>query len=175
VKEQNGLVMIYTGDGKGKTTAAMGLVLRAVGHGYRVCIMQFMKGQDSGEIDAIESYLPKVDVWRSGRDVFVDPDQPDEIDIKLAQEAFERAAGFVKSDDYDLIVLDEINVAVSFGLIAEEAVLAMLATRSPSVTVVMTGRGATVQMQAVADLVSEVREVKHHWRKGIKAQKGIEF
>lgn len=167
--------MIYTGDGKGKTTAAMGLVLRAVGHEKRVCIMQFMKGQETGEVEAIKKHLPNVDVWRSGRDVFVNPDNPDDIDIKLARDAFRRAAQAVRSGDYDLVVLDEINVAVSFGLIAEEEVLAMLAERAPAVTVVMTGRGATARMQGAADLVSEVREVKHHWRKGIQAQKGIEF
>ncbi len=173
--EQHGLVMIYTGDGKGKTTAAMGLVLRAVGHGQRVSITQFMKGQESGEIEAIRQYLPGVEVWRNGRDVFVDPDNPDEVDIKLAREAFERAAQAVNNGEYDLVVFDEINVAVSFGLIAEEAVLQMLAARAPGVTVVMTGRGATAKMQAAADLVSEVREVKHHWRRGVQAQKGIEF
>lgn len=175
LSDQRGLVMVYTGDGKGKTTAAMGLILRAVGHDQRVLLVQFMKAQPSGELSALERFLPQVTVWRSGRDVFVDPDQPDEVDLQLANETLQRAQAAVSSGQFDLVVLDELNVAVDFGLIREEAVIKLLQQRPPAVTVVLTGRGAGSGVLGLADLVSEVREIKHHWRQGIPAQSGIEF
>jgi len=170
-----GLVMVYTGDGKGKTTAAMGLVLRAAGHDRRILIVQFMKGQPSGEIAALERFLPQVEIWRSGRDVFVNPDQPDDIDLQLADETMRRVKQAVIAGDYDLVVLDELNVAVDYGLIKEQDVLDLLGQKPEPVTLVLTGRGASPQIMQRADLVSEIREVKHHWRQGIPAQSGIEF
>ncbi len=170
-----GLVMVYTGDGKGKTTAAMGLVLRALGHDRRVLVVQFMKGQPTGEIAALERFLPQVEIWRSGRDVFVNPDHPDDIDLQLADETMRRVKHAVIAADYDLIILDEMNVAVDYGLIREQDVLDLLRQKPEPVTLVLTGRGASLQIMQMADLVSEVREVKHHWRQGIPAQSAIEF
>ncbi len=172
--QRKGLVMVYTGDGKGKTTAAMGLVLRALGHDQRVLVVQFMKGRPTGEVEALRRFLPQADVLQCGRDVFVNADNPDEIDIRLARDAFERARRASNRGDYDLIVLDEINVAIDYGLINERDVLELMETRQPSVTLVLTGRGASQRLQEAADLVSEVREIKHHWRQGIPAQAGIE-
>ncbi|NLW17720.1 MAG: cob(I)yrinic acid a,c-diamide adenosyltransferase [Firmicutes bacterium] len=172
--DRRGLVLVYTGDGKGKTTAAMGLVLRAAGHDHRVLVVQFMKGQKTGEVEALRRFLPQVDVLQCGRDVFVDADNPDEIDIRLARDAFERVRLATSRGDYDLVILDELNVAVDYGLIPENAVLEMIEARDPSVSLVLTGRGASPKIQDVADLVSEVKEIKHHWRQGIPAQAGIE-
>ena len=172
--KQSGLTMVYTGDGKGKTTAAFGLVLRAVGHQQRVLVVQFMKGKPTGEVAALQQFLPQIEVVRTGRDVFVNPDSPDEIDVRLAEEALDAVRQALQRGEYDLIVLDEINVAVDYGLIREEAVLELIAQRG-SATLVLTGRGATPRVQEAADLVSEVREIKHHWRQGFAAQAGIEF
>lgn len=172
--QKKGLVLVYTGDGKGKTTAAMGLMLRALGHEQRVLLVQFMKGQPSGELEAIKRFLPQVDIIQSGRDVFVDSSDPDEIDITLAQEAFSQVADVARKDDYDLIILDELNVAVDYGLIQEEDVLALIKSRYQALSLVITGRGASKKIQELADLVSEVKEIKHHWRQGIEAQAGIE-
>lgn len=167
--------MVYTGDGKGKTTAAMGLALRAIGHGQRVLVAQFMKGQQSGEIVAIQRFLPQVEVWRSGRDEFVNPDHPDDVDVALAQETIQQVRHAIGAGQYDLVILDELNVAVDYGLVSEDLVLDLLAERPPSVSVVLTGRGASPRIVASADLVSEVKEVKHQWRQGIPAQPGIEY
>lgn len=175
VAAARGLVMVYTGDGKGKTTAAMGLVLRALGHDQRVLVVQFMKGQPTGEVATLGRFLPQVEIWRSGRDVFVNPDQPDEIDLQLADQTMRRVKQATIAADYDLIVLDELNVAVDYGLVKETDVLDLLREKPRSVTLVLTGRGASPQIMQAADLVSEIREVKHHWRQGIPAQAGIEF
>jgi cob(I)alamin adenosyltransferase len=170
-----GLVMIYTGDGKGKTTAAMGLILRALGHDQRVLLVQFMKGQPTGEVAALRRFLPQVEIWRSGREEFVNADNPDEQDVRLASETMQRVMNAVVAGEYDLVVLDELNVAVDYGLVREELVLQLLSEKPASVTLVLTGRGASEAVMRVANLVSEVREVKHHWRQGIPAQPGIEF
>lgn len=167
--------MVYTGDGKGKTTAALGLALRAAGHEQRVLVVQFMKGQPTGEVAALERFLPQVDIWRSGRDVFVNPDHPDDVDIRLARETLQRVRETVAAANYDLVVLDELNVAIAYGLVPEEDVLALFKERPQSVTLVLTGREASPAVISLADLVSEVREVKHHWRQGIPAQSGIEY
>ncbi len=172
---RQGLVMVYTGDGKGKTTAAMGLILRAAGHDQRVLLVQFMKGQPTGEVAALKRYLPQVDIWRSGREEFVNPEQPDDQDVRLASETMQRVLQTVTAGNYDLVVLDELNVAVDYNLVREEAVLQLLAEKPKSVTLVLTGRGATEAIMQAANLVSEVREVKHHWRQGIVAQSGIEY
>ena len=165
--------MVYTGDGKGKTTAAMGLVLRAVGHGHKVGIVQFMKGQPTGEAEAIGKYLPGVGIFRFGRDEFVDPSNPDPVDEKLAQDGLKKAIELLRSD-LDLVVLDEANVAMDYGLFNRQKLITALESRPAHMNVVITGRGLTPDVERVADLISEVREVRHHWRKGIPAQDGIE-
>lgn len=172
--EQNGLVLVYTGDGKGKTTAAMGLALRALGHDQRVLIMQFMKGLPSGEITALKRFIPTVDTLQCGREVFVNPDDPEEIDVRMARDAFAHARQVTRESDYDLVILDELNVAVNYGLVREDDVLAMIAAKNPTTSIVLTGRAASKKIMDAADLVSEVKEIKHHWRQGIEAQKGIE-
>ena len=171
--ERRGIIMVYTGDGKGKTTAAMGLVLRAVGHGQKAAIVQFMKGQPTGEVEAIGKFLPGVAVHRFGRDEFVDASNPDPADEKLAQDGLVTAIDLLGSD-LDLLVLDEANVAMDYGLFNRQKLITALESRPAKMTVVLTGRGLTPDIERIADLISEVREVRHHWRKGIPAQDGIE-
>ncbi len=169
-----GLVMVYTGDGKGKTTAAVGQALRALGHGFRVYMIHFMKGRDYGEFLAAEK-LPRLTVDRAGRDSFVRRENPDPVDIELAREGFARAGKAIKSGEYDLVVLDEINVAVDFGLIAEADLFALLEEKPPGVDLIMTGRGASPELIKRADMVSEVLMIKHHYNNGVAVRKGIEY
>ncbi len=172
--KDKGLVMVYTGDGKGKTTAAVGQALRALGHGFRVYMIHFMKGRDYGEFLAAEK-LPHLTVDRAGRDTFVKRNNPDPLDIELAREGFIRAAKAIKSGEYDLVVLDEINVAVDYGLIPEADMLGLLEEKPPDVDIILTGRGAKPELVKRADLVSEVLMIKHHYNDGVAQRKGIEY
>jgi len=169
-----GLIMVYTGDGKGKTTAALGLTLRAVGHGHKVCIIQFMKGDPSyGELQAIAKYLPMVRIEPTGTSDFVDRDNPSPIDLSEAQRGFDMAVAALDGS-YDLVILDEVNVAMDFGLISIEALIALLKKKPPQVHVVCTGRGVPESLREMADLISEVKDIKHHYYQGVQAQAGIE-
>lgn len=166
--------MVYTGDGKGKTTAAVGQALRALGHGYRVYMIHFMKGRDYGEFLAAEK-LPRLTVDRAGRDQFVKRDDPDPVDVELARDGFARAAKAINSGEYDLVVLDEINVAVDYGLIPEADLWRLLEQRRPDVDLILTGRGALPELVKRADMVSEVLMIKHHYNSGVTQRKGIEY
>lgn len=173
-----GYVQVYTGDGKGKTTASLGLVCRAAGYGHRACIVSFLKGDPNyGELRFIREHMPMVDYHLAGRMNFVDPNDPDPADIEIAQEGLATARAAVSSGDYHLVVLDEINVAATLGLVREEDVLAMLddADRPAHVEVVLTGRDAPDAFIERADLVTEMRMVKHFYEAGIPARRGIEF
>jgi len=173
-----GLVLVYTGNGKGKTTAAFGLALRAIGHGEAVYVVQFMKGPERtyGEAEAAHKFLGEwLTVVQSGRDQFVDRAHPAPEDRELARQGLELARRAMLSGRYQLIVLDEVNVAVDFGLLSIKEVLDLLDDRPPDVDVVLTGRYASPELIARADMVSEVREIKHHYREGVAARAGIEF
>jgi cob(I)alamin adenosyltransferase len=170
-----GTVQVYTGDGKGKTTAALGLALRAWGHGARVLVIQFMKGRiNYGELEATRR-LDGFDVEQYGRETFVDRDEPAAEDVSLAAEALARARQVVAANEYDLVVLDEVNVAADYGLIKTEDVLDLIGKKPPEMELVLTGRSAPAEFVEAADLVSDVRELKHHYRIGVPARKGIEF
>ena len=166
---------MITGNGKGKTTAAFGQALRAVGQGYRVFIMQFMKGRDYGEFVAAEKYLPRLTIRRSGLDSFVMRDNPAPVDIELARQGFESAKKAVASGKYQMVILDEINVAVDFKLIALEDVTALIKNKPPALDLILTGRYAAKAVVKLADTVSEVKEIKHHYAAGIKDRAGIEY
>jgi cob(I)alamin adenosyltransferase len=172
-----GMVMVYTGNGKGKTTAALGLALRQVGWGRRVLFIQFMKGKGNvyGERIAAEKYLPLLEIEQHGRDEFVNLSDPARVDTELAQGALKRAEEAVASGEYGLVVLDEVNVAVAIGLIETADVLRLLDKRPSHVDVVLTGRYCPKEIMDRADMVSEVKEVKHHFTKGVKARQGIEY
>lgn len=172
---KRGLVMVITGNGKGKTTSAFGQAVRAVGQGYQVCIIQFMKGRKYGEVIAGEKYLPNITFYQFGLDSFVMRDNPAQVDVDLAQQGFEKAQEIIESGKYDMVILDEINVAVDFGLIPEEKVLGLIKSKPSDLDLILTGRYASDKLKEIADLVSEVTEVKHHYNAGIKDRAGIEY
>ncbi len=173
-KELPGLIMVFTGEGKGKTTAAVGQAIRALGHGYSVFMIHFMKGRDYGEFLAT-AQIPNLTLIRAGRDDFVSRDEPDPIDVELALDGFAQAEKAVMSGAYDMVILDEINVAVDYGLIDEEKVLNLLRNKPKKVAVVLTGRGASPELVKMADMVSEVLAIKHHYEHGADCCQGIEF
>jgi cob(I)alamin adenosyltransferase len=169
-----GYVQVYTGDGKGKTTAALGLVLRAVGQGLRVIVVQFMKSDPSwGEIVTLKKL--GVPVEQCGLDHWVFKGEASEDDLAAAAAGFAEARALVGSGDYDLVVLDELITAVFFELIPADDVLAMMAAKPAAVELVMTGRRAPDELVAAADLVTEMRPLKHYYDAGVAARPGIEF
>jgi cob(I)alamin adenosyltransferase len=172
---RTGTIQLYTGDGKGKTTAALGQALRACGHGWTVLVIQFMKGDIRyGEIVAAES-VPGLTVEQYGLPTFVKKGDPGEEDLRLAREGMERAREAVLGNEYDMVVLDEINVAVDYGLVPLEDVLELLGSKPGPLELVLTGRYAHPDLIERADLVTEMREIKHHYQKGIQAREGVEF
>jgi cob(I)alamin adenosyltransferase len=170
-----GLVEVYTGDGKGKTTAAVGLGLRAAGHGFRVAMIQFMKGDpEYGELKALAA-VPGF-TWRQcGLPTFVKWREPSPVDLRMAEEGLAEASKLLDAGDADVVILDEILCAVDYGLFGVDRVLALIDRKPPHVELVLTGRGAPAEVIARADLVSEVREVKHPFTGGVAARKGIEY
>ena len=178
MEEKNGLIIVHTGNGKGKTTAALGLAIRAWGDGLRVLILQFIKGGwKYGEIETIKRLGEidgRIELKRLGKGFQRNTDDKAEH-IAAAQEALKEAGEAFESGNYDLIILDEINYAVKFELITVEDVKALLAKRPAELHVVLTGRDAKEEIINLADLVTEMKLIKHPYQKGIKAQKGIEF
>jgi len=172
---EKGLIQVYTGLGKGKTTAALGLALRAAGHGLKAHIVQFMKGWSHyGELVSVER-LPNVTIKQFGRPQFVDKENPDPEDFRLAREALEHGRRAMLSGDYDIIVLDEINVALDFGLIELSDVLSLLEEKPKDVELVLTGRNAPLEVVKRADLVTEMLDIKHPYYEGVEGRRGIEF
>lgn len=170
-----GYVQVYTGNGKGKTTAALGLALRAAGHGMRTYFGQFLKGQRYGELDAVEKLSPLVRIERFGREGFLHiTEGPDDDDIRRAREGLGKCREAMLSGRYDIVVLDEINTAVLLKVLTVEEVLGLLAEKPEGVELVLTGRGAPQAVVDRADLVTEMREIKHYYDKGVKAREGIE-
>lgn len=175
VKTAKGLVIVITGNGKGKTTSAFGQALRAIGQGYRVFVLQFMKGRKYGEFIAAEKYLPHLTIRMSGLDSFVLRDNPAAIDIELAQKGLATAKKAINSGKYDMVILDEINVALDFKLIDLPEVIGLIKNKPARLDLLLTGRYAPPEIIELADTVSEVKEVKHHYNKGIKDRAGIEY
>ncbi|MBW2038851.1 MAG: cob(I)yrinic acid a,c-diamide adenosyltransferase [Deltaproteobacteria bacterium] len=170
-----GMIQVYTGSGKGKTTAALGLACRAVGHGYKVFIIQFMKGNiEYGELETARKLSPYLTIKQMGRETFVSRENPDSEDVRLAQEALTLAKEIILGGDYDIVILDEINVAVDFGLIEKEEVLKLMDGHPPNIELILTGRYAADEIIERADLVTEMVEVKHYYQRGIQSREGIE-
>lgn len=175
MKLDRGYIQIYTGNCKGKTTAALGLALRAVGRELMVIMIQFMKGGGPyGEHLAATKLAPYLTIIPTGRGGWVNRDNPDPEDIRLAREALELARTALASGTYDLVILDEINGAVAFGLLSVADVLDLMQQKPANVELVLTGRNADEQIIAAADLVTEMREVKHYYKAGVPARIGIE-
>ena len=168
-----GYVQVYTGDGKGKTTAALGLALRASGSGFRTYIGQFMKGQTYGELTALES-LPLVTIEQYGDPKCIRRQEVTPQHVAEAEKGLARAKEAMLSGEYDIVILDEINVAIWFGLLDVRDVLLVLEQRLENVELVLTGRRAPEELIARADLVTEMREVRHYYERGVPARKGIE-
>ena len=174
-KLDRGQVQVYTGNGKGKTTAALGLALRAVGRGLKVCVVQFIKGGGQyGEHLAAERLAPLLTIHQTGRDCWIYKDKLDPEDIRIARGALELARAALTGGEYDLVILDEINGAVWFGLFEVEEVLSLIAARPAATELVLTGRSADPRVMKAADLVTEMVEVKHYFQAGVQARVGIE-
>ncbi|KLU62239.1 Cob(I)yrinic acid a,c-diamide adenosyltransferase [Peptococcaceae bacterium CEB3] len=170
-----GLVLVYTGNGKGKTTAALGLSLRALGHGRRVGFLQFMKGsQDYGEVK-IAAALPGFVLEQTGRDSFVNPEDPDPVDVAMAKEGLRRGEKWLLEEKFDLVVFDEILVAAGFGLLSAAEILEVLAKRPPETDLVLTGRYAPEAIIEAADTVTMMEEIRHAYQRGVTAKAGMEF
>ena len=171
-----GLVQVYTGDGKGKTTAALGLALRAAGHGLRTMIFCFMKTHDTyGEILGAGRFEPEITIRAVGRETFVDRENPAPEDVRMARESFAQARQAALSGEYDLLVLDEFNLILDFGLVPVDDVLTLFEEKPKHVEIVLTGRSAPAAVLEAADLVTEMTERKHYYPKGVYARRGIDY
>ena len=168
-----GYVQVYTGNGRGKTTAAIGLAIRALGAGWRVFIAQFLKTGVYSEHKALAKFSDLLTIKTYGRDVFI-RGTPEDEDIQLAQEAMIEIAESVASQQYRLVVLDEANVAVRYGLIKVQQILDLLDQSPKGIEFIITGRHADPRLVARADLVTEMQEVKHYYHQGVKARVGVE-
>jgi len=167
-----GYIQVYTGNGKGKTTAALGLSVRAICAGKKVFFAQFVKGMRYSELDLVK-YLPNLTIKQFGRDCFI-YNEPTAEDIKVAEEGLKECEDVLASGEYDLVVLDEINIALYYKLFSLDRVIKMLDNRDERTEVVLTGRYAPQELIDKADLVTEMREMKHYYNKGVPAREGIE-
>jgi len=173
-KLKRGYVHVYTGDGKGKTTAALGLALRAAGADLKVAIIQFMKGQSYSEIEAVNRYLPQIDVLQTGRTQCIRKEDVTDEDRAEAQHGLYHAREALAGSDIDLLILDEILVAHWFGLVSLNDILFLIDHRPEHLELVLTGRKAPPEVVQRADLVTEMLEIKHYYTQGVFARKGIE-
>ncbi|MEY8415682.1 cob(I)yrinic acid a,c-diamide adenosyltransferase [Tissierella praeacuta] len=167
-----GYIHVYTGNGKGKTTAALGLSLRAIFAGKKVFFGQFIKGMDYSELES-QRYLPNFKIQQFGRDCFIYNNPTDE-DIRMAKEGLEICKRILNSHEYDIVVLDEINIATYYRLLDPDDIIDILKNREPKIEVILTGRYADEKIIEFADLVTEMKEIKHYYYKGVEARKGIE-
>ena len=170
-----GKVHVVTGPGKGKTTAAFGLALRAAGHGMRVCVIQFMKsGMVTGEALAVQR-VPKIQLHQFGTGKFVDLNHPSEDDMRLAKEALDHARNVLEGDECDMMILDEVNLAAAYGIVNPDDVIEILKSRRRGIEIVLTGRAAPEKFVDFADYVSYIDDRKHPLREGAKAREGVEW
>jgi cob(I)alamin adenosyltransferase len=168
------MIQVYTGNGKGKTTAAIGQAIRALGHGFKILFIQFMKGDEYGEIKTLKK-IPNITVKQFGLPTFVKKGEPKPDDIRLAQEGWQLAKRAIEKKDYDMIILDELNCALDYGLLSLKDVLPTLKSAPKDLEIVITGRYAPSELIAVADLVSEMKEIKHPLKKGVVNRVGIDY
>ena len=169
-----GYIQVYTGNGKGKTTAALGLALRAAGAGKKVFFAQFIKGKPYSEIEAVRKFVPDITIEQYGLGCFI-VEKPTEADIRAARDGLADVTKILESGQFDVVVLDEATIALYYRLFSIEEFLKVLKNKNPGTEVVVTGRYAPQELIELADLVTEMKEVKHYYTKGIEARKGIEF
>jgi cob(I)alamin adenosyltransferase len=168
-----GFIHLYTGNGKGKTTAALGLALRAAGAGKTVFIAQFVKGMHYSEIDALKS-LPAIELKQFGLDCFI-VNKPAQTDIDAARRGLEEVTVIIAGGKYDMVILDEVCIALYYHLFNIDDILSLLKSKPEQMEIVLTGRYAPPELYEIADLVTEMNEIKHYYNNGIEARKGIEF
>jgi len=175
--EATGLTLVFTGNGKGKTTSSLGMAFRAWGQGMRILVLQFIKGGwKYGELKAAEQLGERFEMRQAGKGFIMDHDEEKMAEHRqAAAEALKNAEEEMASGKYDMIILDEINYALSYGLVDKEQVINLVKNKPPQLHLVLTGRDALPEIIELADLVTEMKEIKHPFAKGIKAQKGIEF
>lgn len=171
--KNRGYIQVYTGNGKGKTTAALGLTLRAVGAGKKVFFAQFVKGQRYFEVKAIEQYLPMVEIKQYGLDCFICK-KPTQADVDAAQQGLREVREIILSGKYDVVVLDEANIAVFYGLFSVQELIDVITQKPTETEIIITGRYAAPELIEIADLVTEMKEIKHYYNKGVEARIGIE-
>jgi len=174
MKEQKGLIHLYMGKGKGKTTASLGLALRAAGAGLKVSIIQFLKGTPSNEFKSIEK-IPQISITHFGRNKFLTKNNHDPIDEKLANDGLDYAKKIINEQKINLLILDEITIAVAFHLLKKEDVIQLLKQKPKELTIVLTGRMADEDFISISDLVTDLKEIKHPFQQGIKPQPGIDY
>lgn len=174
---QKGLIIVHTGMGKGKTTAAMGMALRGVGHQLKSLMIQFIKGSwKYGELEAVKALYPFFEIVPMGKGfIHVGKPGPEKEDVEAVSKAWKCFVEKLSSKEYDMIILDEINVAMHYGLLPLEPVLRALQEKPAGLHLVLTGRNASPEIMDMADLITEMVEVKHPYKEGVPAQKGIEF
>ncbi len=172
---ETALVEVFTGDGRGKTSAALGIVLRALGHGLRVHVVFFMKGEYPYGEQKTLAELRGVSFSRFGSLDFVDPERIEEKDRTEARKGLEDARRAVMSGDYDLVILDEVNLACAWGMVELEAVAALIQEKPEKVELILTGRRAPARLIALADVVTEMKEVKHPYTKGVLSRRGVDY
>ncbi|HXV88326.1 MAG TPA: cob(I)yrinic acid a,c-diamide adenosyltransferase [Nitrososphaeraceae archaeon] len=174
----DGIVIVYTGNGKGKTTASLGVALRAIGHGLRVCMVQFIKGEwHYGELNSIKKLEPDFELIVAGKGFIgiIDDDHAFEEHVRAARTALDIVEQKISLDTFDIIILDEINYAVHLGVLQLADVLKIVQNRPKHLSLILTGNHACEEIIMLADLVTEMKEIKHPYKKGIKAKKGIDF
>jgi cob(I)alamin adenosyltransferase len=170
-----GYTHIYTGNGKGKTSAALGLALRAAGSGIRSIIIQFMKGMGSGEIDAARMLNGLISIEQYGSERFCKPgDDSFEEHRKFVRRGYDRAREVLAGGEYSIVILDEIITAAKFGLVSDDDIISLIVSKTDSTELVLTGRGASEKLIARADLVTEMKEIKHYYQQGVQPRRGIE-
>jgi cob(I)alamin adenosyltransferase len=168
-----GYVQVYTGDGKGKTTAALGLSLRAAGAKLKVFIAQFVKGMEYSELESVKRYDDFITLKQYGRDVFIHG-EPSKEDFVAAKKGFDELKGAILSGEYSLVIIDEANIAIYYKLFSVEELISLIDEKPEHVEIVITGRKADPKIIERADLVTEMKEIKHYYNNGVKARKGIE-
>ena len=173
--EKTGLIQVYTGPGKGKTTAALGLAMRACGHGWRVRMISFMKGDPNYGEMLISKQIPNFELIQSGLPTFIKKGEPSDEDLRLAGEGLKIAGETLRQNDVDLLILDEINVAVDYGLISLDEVIRLIEMKPGDMELVLTGRYAPLEIAKRADLVTEMLEIKHPYQQGLRSREGIDY
>ncbi len=169
-----GYIHIYTGNGKGKTTAALGLCMRAIGAGKKVFIAQFVKGMEYSEVKALKYFGDSVRIEQYGLECFIYND-PTQEDIDVARKGLQKVSQIIASQKYDLVILDEANIALYYKLFSENELIELLKNKPKQTEIIITGRYATEKLMQSADLVTNMDEIKHYYTKGVEARKGIEF